>query len=196
MNTTGAETLAALYREGNCVRTGRKGMRPSLNGDVFAEEWRAPEGITFWRETGDNPDPRIGSYEGFRQSFPEDRRTDLIGVDLPNADPEKKFVEPIGDWDPIQSADWDRTTYFTADGRERSYPFNDVMYAREERFRRARGCNCLARYDGGDCDCPDENFEDSHMEGWLRRVRKPDGTPAWQKCKYVEVNFNAERGLE
>jgi hypothetical protein len=181
--TNSTDLFVLLYRASICTRTGRRGMRGSLSGDVVAEEWRSPGGVTFWRETGYNPDPRIGSYEGFRESFPEDRRTDMIGVDLPDADPEKNFAEPIGDWDPPQSRDWDRTTYFTADGEQRAYPYNDVRYARNERFREARGCNCLARYDGGECDCPEEFFEDSHMEGWLRRVRKPDGSPAWQKCQ-------------
>jgi hypothetical protein len=184
--TNSNELFAALYRAGDCTPTGRRGMRGSFSGDVIAEEWTTPEGITFWRETGYNPDPRIGSYEGFRESFPDEKRTDMIGVDLPDADPEKPCVFPIGDWDPPQSSDWDRTTYYTADGQERSYPFNDVVYAKEERYRSARGCDCFARYDDGPCECPEENFEASHMVGWLHRVRRADGSPAWQKCQEPE----------
>jgi hypothetical protein len=183
-NQISAETFAALYYEGVCVRTGRKGIRPSFNGDVTAEEWRSPDGTIFWHETGYNPDPRIGRYEGFRQSFPEDCRTDLIGVDLPAADPELDFTEPIDDWDPVQSLNWDRTQYYTAEGETRPYPYNNVRYACCERFRSAGGCICAARDDANvGCVCPDECFDDSYEVWWLGRVRRADGTPAWQECK-------------
>jgi hypothetical protein len=182
-----ADQFAAFYYESSCARTGRKGIRPSFNGDVVAEEWRTPEGMTFWRETGHNADPRVGSYEGFRESFPEEKRIDMIGILLPNADPESAFYEPIGDWYPAQSSDWGQTVFYTATGAERAYPYNDVRYARCEIYRSAAGCNCHARYDtDAECICGDEWFEASHQVWWLKRVRKADGTPAWQECSAPE----------
>jgi hypothetical protein len=176
-----------LYRQGKCVRTGRYGIRLAFLGDVFAEEWRSPEGATFWHETGHNPNPQVGNYEGFRETFPEECLMDLIGVDLPAADPELEFVEPVGNWDLPRYSDWEQTTYYTTGVRERPYPYNDVRYARCEKATRARGCNCAARYEpDAECICPEEFFVNSHRVWWLRRVRKPDGTPAWQECENVE----------
>ncbi len=160
------------FRDGRLTRTGRRGIRDTLAGEVVYTEYALPNGMTIWHGKGIPCHVTVGQHSEYLAELPE-KWLLAEPPDLPDGSGE--LVEPYGTWDAPDGAiynDWTRTRYYTASGDKRAYARPDVYYCSTEKFLSARGCDCEARFDESlECECDPDCYEDLHIIKWLRRVR-------------------------